>query len=99
LLEGRKCGGRIGNLTVRPCWEPDMPEACIVLCDALAVEARAHLQKIHAFSASQARDHRDVVVRFGRQPHRNAVLGRTSTEEKLAYLAAGELVHRRSFQA
>ncbi len=54
--------------------------------------------KIYAFSASQARGHRDVVARFGRQPHRNAVLGRTSTEEELAYLAAGELVHRRSFQ-
>lgn len=40
----------------------------------------------------------DVVARFGRQPHRNAVLGRTSTAEELAYLAAGELMHRRSFQ-
>ena len=76
----------------------DLLERCVALCEALALEAPAHLRKIYAFSASQARGHRDVVARFGRQPHRNAVLGRTSTEEELAYLATGELVHRRSFQ-
>ena len=31
--------------------------------------------------------HRDIVARFGRFPHRNAVLGRVSTSEELAYLA------------
>ncbi len=30
--------------------------------------------------------HRDIVARFGRFPHRNAVLGRTSTEEELKFL-------------
>lgn len=30
--------------------------------------------------------HRDIVQRFGRFPHRNAVLGRTSTPEELAFL-------------
>ncbi|MEO8040563.1 MAG: DUF924 family protein [Betaproteobacteria bacterium] len=33
--------------------------------------------------------HRDVIVRFGRFPHRNEVLGRTSTEEEEAFLKAG----------
>ena len=32
--------------------------------------------------------HRDTVARFGRFPHRNAVLGRESTVEELAHLAA-----------
>jgi uncharacterized protein (DUF924 family) len=36
-----------------------------------------------------------VVARFGRQPHRNEALGRTSTAEERAYLEAGQLVHRR----
>ena len=36
-----------------------------------------------------ALDHRDVVARFGRFPHRNALLGRDSTPEELAFLAAG----------
>lgn len=34
-----------------------------------------------------AEAHRDVIREFGRFPHRNAALGRASTEEELAYLA------------
>jgi uncharacterized protein (DUF924 family) len=30
--------------------------------------------------------HRDVIARFGRFPHRNTVLGRTSSPEELAYM-------------
>ena len=33
--------------------------------------------------------HYDVIARFGRFPHRNAALGRTSTPEEQAYLDAG----------
>lgn len=33
------------------------------------------------------RQHRDLILRFGRYPHRNAVLGRVSTVEEEAYLA------------
>jgi len=33
--------------------------------------------------------HRDIIRRFGRFPHRNAVLDRTSTAEELAFLAEG----------
>ena len=36
-----------------------------------------------------AREHHDIVERFGRFPHRNRVLGRESTEEELRYLADG----------
>jgi uncharacterized protein (DUF924 family) len=72
-------------------------ERCVLLCQVLVDEAPEHLRKVYAFSASQARGHRDVIARFGRHPHRNAVLGRTSTEEERAYLASVELVHRRSF--
>lgn len=34
-----------------------------------------------------ARHHRDIVARFGRFPHRNAVLGRDSTPDEQAWLA------------
>lgn len=37
-----------------------------------------------------AKHHRDIVVRFGRFPHRNAILGRESTTEELAWLASDE---------
>ena len=33
--------------------------------------------------------HRDLITRFGRFPHRNASLGRESTQEELDYLADG----------
>ena len=33
-----------------------------------------------------ALEHRDVIVRFGRFPHRNDALGRVSTQDELAYL-------------
>jgi uncharacterized protein (DUF924 family) len=32
----------------------------------------------------------DVIERFGRFPHRNAILGRESTPEELAFLAGRE---------
>lgn len=38
-------------------------------------------------SADYANRHREVIRRFGRFPHRNAALGRTSTPEELAHLA------------
>ena len=34
-----------------------------------------------------AQAHYDIVARFGRFPHRNAILGRPSTPEELAFLA------------
>jgi uncharacterized protein (DUF924 family) len=37
-----------------------------------------------------AQHHRDIVRRFGRFPHRNAILGRASSAEELAYLESKE---------
>ena len=72
-------------------------DRCIALADELIPEAPVQVRALYEFSASQARGHREVVARFGRQPHRNAALGRTSTAEELAYLAAGKFVHQRPF--
>ena len=36
-----------------------------------------------------ARLHADLIARFGRFPHRNAVMGRVSTQEETDYLAGG----------
>jgi hypothetical protein len=62
----------------------------------LAAHATPELRPILEHSASQARGQRDVIARFGRQPHRNALLGRRSTHEELDFLAKGDLVHTRS---
>jgi uncharacterized protein (DUF924 family) len=37
-------------------------------------------------SRSWAQKHRDIVARFGRFPHRNSLLGRTSTAEEIEFL-------------
>lgn len=41
-------------------------------------------------NAAYARDHRDVFRRFGRFPGRNAALGRETTAEEAAWLAAND---------
>jgi uncharacterized protein (DUF924 family) len=40
-------------------------------------------------SARYARMHRDIIARFGRFPHRNAVLGRVTTPEEQRFLDEG----------
>jgi uncharacterized protein (DUF924 family) len=40
-------------------------------------------------SARYARMHRDIIARFGRFPHRNAVLGRETTPEEQRFLDEG----------
>jgi uncharacterized protein (DUF924 family) len=70
-------------------------EKAVELAEQLAAQAPPELRRILEHSASQARGHRDVIARFGRHPHRNAVLGRPSTPEELEYLAGGQLVHTR----
>jgi len=41
-------------------------------------------------SDKYALEHREVIARFGRFPHRNEVLGRTSTKEELEYLRSAK---------
>lgn len=67
----------------------------VELAETLAVEAPLQLQPLYRFSAGQARGHCEVISRFGRFPHRNAILGRTSRKEERAYLATGDFVHTR----
>lgn len=54
--------------------------------------ASSHDGPLGAFLGSfleSARNHRSVIQRFGRFPHRNAALKRASTPEEQAYLGAG----------
>ncbi len=39
---------------------------------------------------------REVIARFGRHPHRNAILGRISTPAEEAYIAEGQFPHERT---
>lgn len=53
------------------------------------------LNKTPLSSARVRLSQRDVIVRFGRHPHRNEVLGRELNLEELDYVASGRLVHTR----
>jgi len=52
-----------------------------------AVHGEPHLEKLLIVSVDGSRQHLDVIVRFGRFPHRNATLGRESTPAEVEYLA------------
>jgi uncharacterized protein (DUF924 family) len=54
-------------------------ERSVALFESFGAEDNAHW----------ALHHREIVQRFGRFPHRNAILGRTSTPEEIAWLNSG----------
>ena len=52
--------------------------------------AQEHVdQPVFSGCAEYAQLHLDIVEQFGRFPHRNEILGRTSTPEETEYLASG----------
>ena len=53
-------------------------DRCVALAEALGEP-----------DLGRARHHRDIIRRFGRFPHRNAILGRLSTPEEMGFLAGG----------
>lgn len=65
------------------CEDLDTQERCVALFQELA--AGSGHEQVAGFERF-ALAHRDVIARFGRFPHRNALLGRTSTGEELDYL-------------
>lgn len=54
--------------------------------DALAVSAESGAAEAAKGAASYMRKHEVIVARFGRFPHRNALLGRESTPEEQQFL-------------
>ena len=57
----------------------DAQRRCVALFASMGLHDMVHWAGVH----------RDIIARFGRFPHRNAVLGRKSMPAELAYLAAG----------
>lgn len=68
-------------------------DIAIAIADRLIEESPENLRQIAVVGAAQPRKHRAVIARFGRHPHRNAILGRTSTAEELDYIGKGEFPH------
>ncbi|PZF77401.1 DUF924 domain-containing protein [Aestuariivirga litoralis] len=72
----------------RACWfvmpfehaeDLDAQHRSVALFGTMGLHDQAHWAQIHL----------DIIARFGRFPHRNAVLGRVSTPEELDFLKAG----------
>lgn len=64
----------------------DAQQQCVDLYTQLAEEVEeAHRETFPGY-VDYARQHQVLIERFGRFPHRNAVLGRESTAEELEYL-------------
>jgi uncharacterized protein (DUF924 family) len=57
----------------------DAQHRCLALFQTMGLHDMAHYARIHL----------DIIAKFGRFPHRNPVLGRTSTAEEMAFLKSG----------
>jgi len=72
----------------------NLPERSFLYMPFMHSESlRIHDRALQLFSEPGLEDslaferrHRDIIERFGRYPHRNAILGRVSTAEELAFL-------------
>ena len=65
------------------CEDPEVQEECAILFDELAaVTGNPQIADFARFALA----HQAVITRFGRFPHRNAILGRDSTDAEMAYL-------------
>ena len=58
----------------------------VALFNALADEAPSDRRELFAGFANYALRHQVIIERFGRFPHRNAILGRVSTPEEVEFL-------------
>ena len=57
--------------------------------DELFIGSRSAFRNLTESTLRYARAHKDVIDQFGRFPHRNAALGRVSTDDEKEWLAEG----------
>lgn len=67
--------------------DPAMQERAVALFRALAADPQAQPPAFFENTLDYALRHQEVIKRFGRFPHRNAILGRDSTPAEQDYLA------------
>lgn len=64
----------------------DDQDWCLRLFEAMVDQAPAPLKEDAEYYLDFAARHRSIIERFGRFPHRNAILGRASTPEESRFL-------------
>ena len=62
-------------------------DRCVGLFEKLLSEVPKAQEPHYRSFLAYAEKHREVIARFGRFPHRNAILKRSSTAEEMAFLA------------
>jgi uncharacterized protein (DUF924 family) len=65
----------------------DMQDRSVALFTELAEGAPSELRGSLVAAVQYAEKHREIIARYGRFPHRNAVLGRESRPEELAFIS------------
>jgi len=68
----------------------DLQRRSVAIARDLAAAAPPPYDKMSAMHVEQAGKYAGIIERFGRFPHRNAILGRTSTTEELEFLKTWE---------
>ena len=76
----------IGQICELDKWETFINGQPFELFERLTRNAPIELRKHLESAAKYASEHRDIITKFGRFPHRNAVLGRESTPEESTFL-------------
>ena len=71
-----------------------LQERACDLMQALVDDAPPPLREVFSMAVEQSQKYCDIITRFGRFPHRNAVLGRSSTEDELEFLRDWEAKRR-----
>jgi uncharacterized protein (DUF924 family) len=66
-----------------------MQDRCVERFTHLHAASPPELRDTLASNLRFAEQHRDIVKRFGRFPHRNAAMGRETTAEETAFLKDG----------
>lgn len=77
---------------------PERVNLLIRLREDIAEQAPSQLVPIYQSFIRQAHDVRQVITAFGRHPHRNETLGRSSTPDEDSYISTKQFPHLRVLQ-
>jgi uncharacterized protein (DUF924 family) len=73
-------------MPLQHCEARDVQDESVAAYRRLLAEAPGEFREVFESSAQSAEQHRSIIRKFGRFPHRNEVLGRNSTPEEEAWL-------------
>jgi uncharacterized protein (DUF924 family) len=76
-------------MPLQHCEAQDMQDESVAGYRRLLMEAPEELRDVFAAALKSAEDHRSIIERFGRFPHRNRVLERTNTPQEEEWLRSG----------